>query len=113
MSMSREDLRAYYCPHEPDPTLEDEEYYYLQSTQAGERVIRVFALDVLPHRDGTEYGIYQRRGTRLVRVDTGYGETDRGARKSDLYDNAQDCRDRTHMMYEDWQTLRREGKDNG
>ena len=64
-----------YIPSPPDTTLEDGEYYYRQETAKGPRIIRVFPLDILPHHDGTEYGIYQRKGAQLVRVDTsGYGD---------------------------------------
>ena len=92
-----------YIPSPPDPTLRDQEYYFKQNG----RVIRVFALDVLPLHDGTEYGLYQERGTGLRWVD-GYGLGDRmrGARRHDLYDNKEDCRNDTHMVYDDWEYLR-------
>ena len=95
-----------YIPSPPDPTLGFNEYYYLQSTWGGDRVIRVHVSDIYPYRDGTEYGIYQSRGGRDVRIDVGYGDPFRGARMCDLYDNKQDCRDRTHSMYDGWQSLR-------
>lgn len=98
-----------YLPHDPDPTLEDDEFFYLQSTTRGERVIRVFALNVLCMGDGsTEYGLYQQRGAGLHWVDGyGAGDRNRGARRAALYDNAQDCRDQTHQMYDNWEALRR------
>ena len=95
-----------YIPSPPDPDLEDGEYYYLQSTAKGDQVIRVQVVEVLPLQSGTEYGIYQQRGQRMVRVDAGYGEAWRGVRKSALYDNKQDCRDQTHIMADDWERLR-------
>lgn len=95
-----------YLPSPPDPTLKPNEYYYRQSTLGGDRVIRVFALDVYPCRDGTEYGIYQNRGGQLRRIDVGYGDPFRGARMNELYDNKQDCIDQTHMMADDWERLR-------
>lgn len=102
----RQEIEA-YLPGTPDPTLEAGEYYYLQSTTGGDRVIRVFALDVLPHKDGTEYGIYQQRGGRLVWVDDGgWGDPTRGARMHDLYDNKEDCRNRSHWFMDDWERLR-------
>ena len=101
----REEIE-YYIPHEPDPTLEPGEYYYLQYTTGGERVIRVFALDILPHHDGTEYGIYQQRGGRLAWIDAGYGDPNRGVRMGDLYDNKEDCKAQTHCGAEWWPGLR-------
>lgn len=96
-----------YIPSPRDPDLEDGEYYYLQSTAKGEQVIRVYALDILPHQNGDEYGIYQQRGCHMVRIDAGYGDPTRGVRKCHLYDNKQDCRDQTHIAMDDWERLRR------
>ena len=96
----------YYLPNDPDPTLEQGEYYYLQYTTGDPRVIRVFALDILPQKDGIEYGIYQRRGARLAWVDGGYDNRCRGVRMGDLYDNKADCKDQTHMACNWWESLR-------
>ena len=93
-----------YLPNPPDPTLEQGEYYFCQSTAGGERVIRVFALDILPLKNGTEYGIYQKRGSRLVRIDV--GDPGRGVTMANLYDNYQDCKDGTHYMNDRWEQLR-------
>lgn len=83
------------------------EYYYLRCTTNGDKIIRVFALDILPHKDGTEYGLYQKRGIRLCHVDArGDGDRSRGAPMSALYDNYQDCKDQTHYMYDRWEMLR-------
>ncbi len=102
-----------YLPNPPDPTLEDGEYYYLQSTMKGEQIIKVFPLDIFPVRDGTEYGIYQKRGGQLRWVDVGYGEHTRGCRMHDLYDNKQDCKDRTHYWDDNWEQLRKIQKKEG
>lgn len=97
-----------YIPSPRDETLEPGEYYYRQDTARGPRVIRVFALDCLPTRDGWEYRIYQQRGGRLVWVDArGDGDPNRGVRKCDLYDNKDDCRDGTHPVYDGWEELRK------
>ena len=96
-----------YIPNPPDPSLEMSEYFYCRSTSSGDKIIRVFALDILPHRDGVEYGLYQKRGGRLCRIDTrGDGDRSRGAPMSALYDNYQDCKDQNHYMYERWEWLR-------
>ena len=96
-----------YLPGEPDPELEDGEYYYLQSTMGGDRVIKVFPLDVLPHHDGTEYGLYQKKGNQLVWVDVGWGDRTRGTRFGNLYDNKEDCRNATHYFEDNWESLRK------
>ena len=102
-----------YIPGDPDPSLDDEEYYFLQETSSGSRVIRVYALDILPHRDGTEYGIYQMKGGRLVWVDGGHGERERGVYFRYLYDNKEDCRNQTHWFMDDWQRLREIQRQDG
>lgn len=99
----------WYLPHDPDPALDAEEYYYLQWTAGatGEpRVIRVFALDIFPRKNSVEYGIYQRRGNQLFRIDAGYGDSFRGVTMGDLYDNKQDCKDQTHGGVYWWPELR-------
>ena len=95
----------YYLPNPPDPDLEQNEFYYLQEVNTS-RVIKVYALDILPVRNGTEYGLYTKKGGRLVKVDTGYGDPFKGARMCDLYDNKIDCRNREHNTCDDWQRLR-------
>ena len=77
------------------------------------RVIKVYPLDIFPVKDGTEYGIYTKRGGRLVRLDAGYGDPLKGVRMHDLYDNKQDCRDRAHNTCEEWQELREIQKKEG
>lgn len=94
MTERQEKMIAAYIPHDADPDLRDGEYYFRQNN----RVIRVLALDIFPGRDGTFFGIYQRRGGRLVRVGEAY--------KSCLYDNKQDCKDMTHDWVEEWEALR-------
>ena len=103
----------YYLPNPPDPDLEDGEYYFLQEGFERARVIKVYTLDILPVRDGTEYGIYTKHGGRLIRVDSGYGTPTRGVRMHDLYDNKQDCRDRAHNTCEEWEQLREIQKKEG
>ena len=96
-----------YLPNPPDPELEDGAYYWLQYLANGStRVLTVYPLDILPVKDGTEYGIYQMRGGRMHRVDAGYDDPCRGVRMHDLYDNKQDCRDQTHMCWDRWEELR-------
>ena len=96
-----------YIPNPPDPDLEPGAYYWLQYMMNGKaRVITVYPLDVLPAKDGTEYGIYQMKAGRLVRIDTSNQCFGYGVRKHDLYDNRQDCQDQTHGMCDEWESLR-------
>lgn len=98
---------AAYIPGEPDPTLDFGEYYFLQQNTGRGRVIRVFALDCYPHRDGTRYGCYTMRGGQLVHVDDGWGgDPYHGIYMSQLYDNKEDCKNQTHSWYEGWEKLR-------
>ena len=97
----------YYIPGEPDKCLAEGEYYYLQNKTGTERVIRVFPLDVFPVKDGTQYGLYTKKGGRLCWVDTGWGDTLHGVYMGDLYDNKDDCRNQTHMGCSWWEQLRK------
>lgn len=97
-----------YLPHPPDPDRPEDAYYYLQNTSAGPRVLTVYIRDIMAVSGGrNEYGIYQKRGGRFVRVDAGYGDPLRGVMMHDLYDNRQDCRDQTHRFCDTWESLRR------
>jgi hypothetical protein len=98
----------YYLPGDPDPELEDGEYYYLQNVSGTERVIRVYPLDIFPMKDGVQYGLYRKKGGRLCWVDTGWGDDrTKGVYRGDLYDNREDCRNQTHMGCSWWESLRR------
>lgn len=88
-----------YLPRARDKSLEFDEYYYLQYTSSGERVIKVHVREILPQKDSIEYGIYNRSG----RIG---GDPFRGVRKYDLYDNKEDCKEQTHIAYDDWEELR-------
>jgi len=105
-----------YLPHPPDPDLPEGAYYWLQYTAGATgkpRVLTVYIHDIMPTKDGIEYGIYQVRGGRYQRVDAGYGDPMRGVQMHDLYDNKEDCRDQTHMILNNWETLRKIQKDQG
>ena len=107
MDAQTQELIDYYLPHQPDPSLQLQEFYYLQYTAGTPRVIRVYALDILPCKDGYEYGIYQMRGGQLHWVDVGYESMVRGCRMGDLYDNKQDCKDQTHCGIDWWEEMRK------
>ena len=89
-----------YLPSPPDPTLDMCEYYILDNN---DRVQRVFIRHINPGElDSVNvYGVhYSATGNRFGGDD--YGKT----HKWDLYDNAEDCRNRTHMCYDGWERLR-------
>ena len=92
-----------YLPHQRDKSLQNGEYYW-QAPNG--RVYRVLALDVLPTRDGIEYGLYREVGGRTLRVDAGYDDPFKGVSKAELYDNREDCRDATHTIFDGWEKLR-------
>ncbi len=96
-----------YIPGEPDPELNEGEYYYRQSTMGGERIIKVYPLDILPIKSGSEYGIYQKVGSRLKWVDVGYGDHNRGCQFWELDDNKTDCKNMTHIGVDEWEHLRK------
>lgn len=95
-----------YLPNPPDPTLGFEEFYYRQSTMKGEQVIKVQVREILPTKEGLEYGIFQIYGNNLRWVDVGWGSRNRGCHRSELYDNKEDCRNQAHMWCEFWESLR-------
>ena len=103
----RKQLIDAYIPNLRDESLGIGEYYYKQETTNGPRILRVVVREIFPYKDGTEYGIYQEKGNRLVRVDSGYCDPLRGVQMHALYDNKQDCRDDTHYMYDGWEELRK------
>lgn len=90
-----------YLPHPRDPELDQDEYYVLDT--AG-RVQHVRLTDIYPGRPGeeAEYGV--RRVSDNMRI--GIGIPFRGFPMFDLYDNRQDCKDRTHGCYSNWEHLR-------
>lgn len=92
-----------YLPHPRDPQLGQDEYYVLDT--AG-RVQHVRLSDIFPGRPGedAEYGV--RRVSDGMRIDAGPGDPFRGFAMFDLYDNRQDCKDRTHGCFNNWEYLR-------
>ena len=105
----------WYIPSPPDPDLDFMEYYYRQSTMKGEQVIKVRVTSIFQGElnKPAEHEIYQIRSDGLRWVDVGWGSRFRGAYKSQLYDNKQDCRDQTHIWCEDWERLREIQKKEG
>ena len=108
-------LIEFNLPNPPDPDLGSAEFYYRQSTMKGEQVIKVRVTSIFPGalHQPPEYEIYQIRADGLRWVDVGFGDRFRGAFKSQLYDNKQDCRDQTHQWKEDWEDLREIQKKEG
>ena len=100
------EMIASYLPSPPDPDLEDDEYYMLDSA---DRVIRVYARDIAPAPDD-EGLVYRARRTadgKGVYNASGGCSMPGWYYKRALYDNAQDCREQTHYMFDRWEQLRR------
>ena len=92
-----------YLPHPRDPELDVDEYY-VQDT-AG-RIQKVSVTDIFPDivHDTTTYGV--RRASDGKVIDAGYGDPFIGFSMGCMYDNKQDCRDRTHGVFDGWERLR-------
>lgn len=88
-----------YIPSPKDTTLKDFEYYVKDSN---DRVQKVEITDMLPFGETMLY--------RVVQVDT--RKQIKNFRKydafsmCDMYDNKTDCRDNTHIAYDNWERLR-------
>lgn len=98
MTERQQKLIADYLPHPRDPELEDNEYYVLDT--AG-KVRKVYVSGILLHGDYITYECREASTDR--KIDSGYGS---GFRKSHMYDNKQDCKNYTHMVYDSWEKLR-------
>lgn len=98
-----------YIPHQRDPDLDAMEYYWMDNAN---RVQKVYIRDIMCSFDEPDtYGCLYSATDKAVRDYNGeYGKI----HKSDLYDNKQDCKDRTHSQIDWWESLRnlQEG-DNG
>lgn len=95
-----------YIPGEPDPTLDFGEYYMLDSA---DRVIRVRAYSIATGDNEAEIREVITAGARPHPVYNASGEYSRlpgWYYMRALYDNKQDCRDQTHMIYDGWERLR-------
>ena len=93
---------AAYLPSPRDKTLNDFEYYVLDTA---DRIRKVYVRDILPHDEETTYGCYEVSTNR--RIDAGWGNEFIGFRFGELYDNAEDCRNRTHSFFNGWEELRK------
>ena len=74
---------AAYLPSPRDKTLNDFEYYVLDTA---DRVRKAYVREILPHDEETTYGCYEVSTNR--RIDAGWGNEFIGFRFGELYDNA-------------------------
>lgn len=95
----REMIEA-YIPNPKDDTLEDFEYYWMSDTG---KIYKVYVSDINPlSHDRTGYGCrYSHNGNKVH----AFGEYE-SITMNNLYDNYQDCKDQTHLMFERWEELR-------
>ena len=90
-----------YLPHRRDPELKRDEYYWRDYNN---KVQKVFITSIFPYDNGTEYGLRYASTGNCVHT---YDEPFHGVYMSQLYDNRQDCKDWTHVCYDEWEKLRR------
>lgn len=95
-----------YLPSAPDPELQTGFEFYL--LDARDRPTKVRVVSISFDREGDLYQVVTDAG-RLVHGDyEADSETFGGGwyRMAALYDNREDCRYRTHSMYDGWEWLR-------
>lgn len=100
MTEREKQLIEAYIPSPRDTALDDFQYY--AEDMAG-RIQKVEITDILPLADGNAVYLVVQADTRK-RV-KGWRDYD-GFGMSDLYDNKQDLKNGTHLMYSDWEELR-------
>ena len=88
-----------YIPSPKDTTLRDFEYYVKDSS---DRVQKVEITDMLPFGETTLYRVVQADTRKQVKNFRKYG----AFAMCDMYDNKTDCRDNTHIAYDNWERLR-------
>lgn len=91
-----------YLPSPPDPELGFNEYYI---RDAYDRIQKVYIQEINPdlRSDCILYGVrYCSNGNRFGGAYNDYGTT----HKWDLYDNKEDCRNATHVCYDNWEDMR-------
>lgn len=105
--MTDRDLQMieHYVPSLPDPELDVFEYYMRDSA---DRVIKVRVRDISWDNDGDMVRVERENGNGVFNAagEVGYGYFLGWYRKWALYDNKEDCRDQTHMLYDHWEGLR-------
>lgn len=102
MTDRQKQLIAAYLPHPRDPELGFNEYYVRDTA---DRIRKVEIREIFPCDDEIAYGVYEVSSGR--RIDAGYGSPWVGFRKYALYDNKEDCKDQTHLLYNEWEELRK------
>jgi len=97
-----------YLPHPRDPELEFAEYYVLD---AKEHVVKAHVCQIaaLGTDEETAYQLRTENGRLIHGIHECAPDILGGSwyTKSSLYDNRQDCRDDTHLLYDNWERLRR------
>ena len=101
MTDKERQMIEWYIPSPRDETLDLMEYYW--KNDAG-KIFKVYITDINPAKnDRTVYGCrYSHNGQRVH----AFGEWE-SIGMNNLYDNKDDCRDDTHLMYEQWEYLRK------
>jgi len=96
-----------YLPHGRDPALGEDEYYVLNNADE----VRKVRLAALVRRAGYPRPVCETVGLKSGDLFVNKLAPDGCFRFGQLYDNAEDCRDRTHDEYDYWERLRRMQED--
>ena len=102
MTDRQRQLISAYIPNPRDPELGFDEYYVCDT--AG-RIRKVKIRDIFPHDEDSTYGVFEVSSGR--RIDAGFGSPWVGFYKYALYDNKEDCKNQTHLLYNGWEELRK------
>lgn len=89
-----------YIPSPRDTTLKDFEYYV---KDLNGRVQKVEITDILPFGETTLYRVVQADTRKQIKNFRKYD----AFLMCDMYDNKTDCRDNTHIAYDNWEYLRK------
>ena len=94
-----------YLPNPPDPSLVQGEYYVLDTA---DRPIKVRIATIAPKGESTIYQVFTPSGRMVHGSYECDGDLLGGSWycMSALYDNKQDCKDCTHLLYDSWEELR-------
>jgi len=91
-----------YLPSPPDETLEFGEYYIFDDRDY--KVKRVYVRDIgVGDYGDTVYGLRFSHNNQMYHGGCGYLTQ----HMYELYDNKEDCRNSTHLIYDDWERLRK------
>ena len=99
--MTKEERKAVILPHDRDPELGFDEYYV---EDAYGKIQKGWVTSIAPCDQDTMYRVVNGRG--VINSGYGMGYTEGWFYKGMMYDNKEDCRNRTHTWHHYWEDLR-------